>query len=259
MERELDEFLAQPPPRQLTPGIRRTLGSWKGSRTLLIFGALFGTFGLLFCFVFLPWRWPLEWWLERGDPIVVPGQVASVTKTRMSINQVRVWRVEVAYRDLGEERRSVGYTTGSKFSPGAEAMVRVHRDDPDLNCPEGARMSEGSMFTAFVLVFPAAGFGLVAGAVVSRARRMRILERGIRARAMIASMKKTRSSMNDHPVHEATLRIDGIPEPVRIRRHNPEEVRCLREGMEAGTALTVMFDPGKPKRLVIPDAWLEVR
>lgn len=255
MAGQLEAFLAQPAPRYPSPELRKAIRTWRGHRAIVAFGLLFGTFGLLFCFVFLPWKWPLEWKLDHSEPVIVPGQVVEVSATNLSINESKVWKVEVAYRDMGDDRVSTGYVTGKKFSEGEPVNVRVHPDDPGLSCPEGTRMSEGSLFSSFVLVFPLVGYGLVAGAVVSRARRIKLLTRGRAGTARVIGCKETMTSVDDCKVHKLTLQIPEVPGTVLIKRHRPLEVRMLREAMESGDPLKIVYDPAKPKRLLIPEAW----
>ena len=94
---ELSQWLRMPPPRRLTPCLRKQLGKTPGSWFLVLFGLLFGGFGSLFCVMFLPWKILQEISLDRAMPRMVAGIVTLRENQQADLQQKCGNQPQVAY------------------------------------------------------------------------------------------------------------------------------------------------------------------
>ncbi|MCU0796271.1 MAG: hypothetical protein MUF31_10085 [Akkermansiaceae bacterium] len=254
--RDVERFLAMPAPREVPPELKKRLKLMKGSKAVCGFGLLFGTFGLVFCFLFLPLRQFHQWFLDGSSPVEMPGKVVSNESTHLSINGVSVRKVEVDFQIAGEDRRSTGYITGKGPKPGSALGVRVHPGRPDLHCPQGMRMSRGSLGAAFVLVFPLLGYGLALAPWWGRARRLGLLRNGRLVQAKVLSAERTRTEINGQNVFKFTLQWLREPGTIQIRRHLESEVEALTYAKEVGEPVRLVQHPTRPKRLMVLEGWV---
>lgn len=248
---ELSQWLRMPPPRRLTPCLRKQLGKTPGSWFLVLFGLFFGGFGSFFCVMFLPWKILQEMSLDRAMPRMVPGIVTRAEATNMSINEMKIWRNEVTFPDGGDAVVSVGYTTGKDFNEGEGVMVRVHPEDRELHCPERMRMTKGSLGAAFVLIFPAVGFLLMLSPWFTRRKRFALYEKGLVADIRVLDVKATNVQVNDRTVYKFTVRYPMMAEPIVLKISDADQVVSLSEAHATGGNLRVIHDPKKPKRLEV--------
>ena len=217
----------------------------------MIFGFLFGSFGSVFCAIFLPWQLLKEISLDRSNPDLVEGIVTRTEPTNMSLNGVKIWRNEVTFRENDEEIVSVGYTTGRDVEEGRPVKVRVHPNDILMHCPQNMRMSQGSLGAAFVLIFPVVGFSLVIVPLFLRRKRFKLYENGSLSEIRVMDVKPTNMRVNEQPVYKVVVQYPNDPGTVEAKILNTADLSRLEEAQRDGVSVPVIYDPNKPKRFVV--------
>lgn len=252
-------LLAANPPRNVTPEMRKLALRQGFSRFVMIFGALFGTFGLVFVYLFFPWNFPDEMRLGSSDAASAQGRVIHTESTNMSINKTRVMRVTYAFLPQGKDKSQEGvcFTTGSRWSTGATVTVRYLRDKPEVSCAVGGRLSEGSWFGAITLVFPLVGFGLVYTGKRQRANVLRTLRHGVTTEARVSAIEPTRTQVNKQTVYRISLARSDKPSapPLVIKRYQRELLDRLRNIQKQDQPMYVLVDPARPKVVLLPEIW----
>lgn len=257
-DEELVRFLAAPVPRVVPVSLKRDALREASSGMLVLMGVIFLGMGLFFVKVFLPWRQMDEWRLSASQPAVEQGRIVVVGRTTISINKRRVMRYAFEFKTArGEGINGECFTTGQKWSVGDSVKVRYDGAEPALACPEGARLSQGSLGGAFVLIFPIVGGGLIFWVVRSRKRTLWIMQNGTLGDFRVTAIEPTRVTINKQPQFKITLqRVDQADAaPHEVRWYKPELVAFARERQKNGQAVFGLFDPAKPKKVLLPEAW----
>ncbi len=257
-DEELVRFLSAPAPRPVPATLKKAALRDSAPLSLAIFGAVFLTMGLFFAKVFLPWRQGDEWRLAASHPALAHGRIVSVGKTNMSINKAQVMRYGFDFTPA--QAASVHgecFTTGKRWSEGAAVNVRYSPTEPALACPEGARLSQGSLGSAFVLVFPLVGGGLVFWVIRSRKRTLWVLQNGALGDFRVTAIEPTNVTINKLPQFKVTLQRLDQPDaqPHEVRWYKPALLTFARERQQNGQAVFGLFDPAKPKKVLLPEAW----
>lgn len=234
----------------------RAVAPWRGQVMLMIFGFVFLAMGLFFSWVFVPNHLLLDWKINRGPTLTVPGKILSAEETKMSINGTKVTVYQFAYRpDSGEERQGTAYTTGRRWRSGSMVQVNFLQSDPTLAVPEGARLSETSAGTLVVLLFPIVGGGILIGCFYSRHVRKRLLRHGWVSRATVDSVEKTRTVVNGRNIFKIHLTFPEAGRSVVKHSHDLAEISLAEEALHSSHPLQVLYDPNKPKRFLFPEVW----
>ena len=257
-EDELAAFLASPVPRTIPKSLLRAAGGGVQG-FMLLFGLAFGCFGLFFCFIFLPRSLPEEWALDRGPRVTLTGRITEVSRTNLSINNVKVYAYDFDYPGPAAGRL-VGrnYTTGRRWSSGERVTVEVLENDPSVARIQGARLSKGSLGLLFVLVFPLVGYGLALAAVYGGRRRKRLLTYGELQEARVTAIDETAMSVNKRRVF--AIRLERIaPHDVpdlTVRTHEQKTLDFARGREADGRPVYILSHRRHPKRALLPEAWL---
>lgn len=251
------DLLAASPPRRVPPAVKRAV---HGARSwfLPLFGLAFGGFGIVFAGIFFPWNFRSEWRLRSGSARAAPGEIVAVSETNLSINHTRVFAYDFRFQtEAGRRLVARCFTTGRRWEPGAAVAVSYLPDRPEIACPAGARLSEGGWGAAFVLIFPAVGFGLVGWFVWDRRKKMWLLRHGAVAEVNIVSVDETNQRVNYQSVWRIVVSspVPGGP-PVTVRRVNRAEVNLALGRARDGRPVFVLHDPQRPQRLLFPEAWI---
>ena len=257
-DEELVKFLSAAVPRTVPRTLAKRAEGNAAAMSLMIFGAIFLVAGVFFAKTFLPWRQADEWRLSASNPVVVSGRIVAVGQTNMSINKQRVMRYDFAFVPEGSVLvDGECFTTGRRWTAGAVVNVRYDPANPSLACPAGARLSEGSLSGAFVLVFPLAGGGILFFSIRARRRALWLLTNGTLGDFHVTGIEPTSVTINKLPQFKITLqRLDQVDaEPHEVRWYKPELLAFARERLASGQAVFGLFDPAKPKRVLLPEAW----
>jgi hypothetical protein len=256
---DIAQLLASPPPRPVPAHVARAATGGGNGGCLPLFGLVFGGFGLVFVVMFFPWRFLDEFRLAASDRMV-PGEIRRVTDTKMSINKTRVIEYTFGYTPAdGRVREARCYTTGRRWTVGAAVTVRYVRDDPEVACVEGARLSQGGWSGLFTLVFPLIGGGMVAWFVVSRRRTRGLLRSGLVAEVDVVSVERTNMTVNNQPVYRIVLAGPALlgGQPVTVRRARKADVDLALKHNRDKQPVFILYDPLKPARVVFPEALID--
>lgn len=257
-DEELIRFLSAPVPRVVPSSIRRVALKAHASLAGVFMGVLLILFGSAFVWLFLPWRQADEWRLAASDPVRTQGRILSEMPTHMSINHQPVMEYAFQFKPAqGPEITGECFTTGKRWQTGATITVRYAPKNPALACPEGARLSEGSLGGSFVVLFPLAGAIVAGWAVRARRRTCWLLENGALGDFRVTAIETTGTEINNHAQFKISLqRLDQADaKPHEVRWYKPALVAFARERKQSDQAVFGLFDPANPKRVLLPEAW----
>lgn len=254
---QISALLASSVPRTVPPEFARAAKAEAGPLAMVWFGVLFAAFGLLLGAFFLPWRLPVDLRLQFPDARTTPGRVVAVEPTSLTINKRRVMEYRFEFAPEGNASGTgLCYTTGRRWEPGADVVVRYAPERPTWACPEGARSSRSGAFGLFVLIFPLVGTAAALGVLVARRRAMRLLREGETAEFRVTALAATNVRINHRTQYEVTLeRADRPGEPlVVVRRSQLAPLAFARERLQSRQPFYVLLDPRRPKGML----WLEM-
>jgi hypothetical protein len=257
---DIAQLLASPPPRAVPPRVAKAVLVGRGIWFLPLFGLVFGGMGLLFTFLFFPWRFQDDWRLAADGVRTTPGVITAVTDAHMEINEVKVMKYRFAYTpDAGRRREGQCFTTGRRWTDRDTVTVRYLPAQPDLACVEGARLSKGGWGGSFVVIFPLVGGGLLYWFVADRRSKRRLLRTGLVAEVDVVSVENTNAKVNEQPVYKITISSPAGPgsQPVMVRRFNPPDVNLALKHFQDKQPVFVLYDPARPKRLIFPEALID--
>jgi len=256
-DEQLAALLAAPPPRTVPGELQRAGYRQAASLGLMIFGLIFGGFGLAMGMVFFPWNFYRDWQLSAGSTLTAPGRVTNVGSTKLSINKRRVMSYDFTFRSAaGADEHGTCYTTGQQWSRNAAVTVRYLPADPTVCRIEGARLSEANGPAGlFMLVFPGMGAGLVAWSVISRRRIRNLLEQGTVGEAVVTAVEQTYTRVNKQYVFKITLQRTDAPDAgaLSLRSYQPAAISFARDRMASKQPVFVLYDPANPKRVLLPE------
>jgi hypothetical protein len=253
------QLLAAAPPRRVPVQVYRAAASGRGWGVPL-FGAVFGAFGLLFTFVFFPWRFWDDWRLAADSAQTTAGVVQDVAKTNMSINKSPVIEYEFSYTpNIGGPRQGRCFSTGRTWAPRAVVVVRYLPSKPELACIEGARLSKGGWGGVFVVLFPLIGGAMVMWFVVDRRRRRWLLCQGQLAEVDVVSVDETTMKVNYQSVYRIVIQSPAFSsgQPVTIKRVNKADVSLALKRARDKQPVFVLYDPRHLKRVIFPEALID--
>ena len=251
IQSELARWMQTPAPRRLSASLRKHISKKSSSWSLVIFGFLFGSFGSVFCALFLPWQYLNELSLDRSNPDLLEGIVTKTEPTNMSLNGVKIWKNEVTFRENDEEIVSVGFTTGQDVNEGQHVKVRVHPNDLLIHCPQNMRMSQGSLGAAFVLIFPVVGYSLMLGPWFLRRKRLKLYENGTVADMRVMGIQATNMHVNNQTVYKVDVQYPNVPGTMKAKVLDVDDLVRLQDAHRDNRTIRVIYDPKKPKRFVI--------
>lgn len=249
-------LLAMSPPRTVPPELRRAALRQRAPLALAGFGGVFVLFGAFFVWMFFPWNFYRGVRLAAADTATANGRVISTARTNMSVNKTRVMSYEFEFQvSPGARVRGVCYTTGQAWPAGSAVTVRYRPEEPAVCCITGARSTEMGGSGAAVALFPLVGAAFVAWVVIARRRVLALLERGFLAEALVTGVEQTNTRINNRYVHKITLQRTDSPDggAFVVKQTAPDVIGFARERMAANQLVFVLYDPAKPKRVMLPE------
>ena len=256
---DIAQLLASAPPRQVPGPVAKAVLGGRASWFLPLFGLVFGGVGLLFTWLFFPWRFQDDRRLAGDTARATPGMITEVTKAHMEINEVPVMEYGFRYT-LEDGRRRVGrcFTTGTRWTNNDRVTVRYLPAEPDLACVEGARLSKGGWGGSFVALFPLVGGAAMVWFIADRRGKRRLLREGLVAEVDVTAVANTNAKVNEQPIYRITLTSPAPGgAPVTVSRFHPPDVELALKHFQDKQPVFVLYDPRKPKRLIFPEALIE--
>lgn len=227
---------------------------------MVAFGIFFVSFGMVFVWIFFPWRFWDEFLLRGKGARETSGLVDRVSETHMSINETAVYEYHFLYTPEGSTQlAALCYAPGGNWSEKSRVTVRYLPDRPQVALINGASLNAGGLFGSFVIIFPLAGFGMAIGVLVLRSSYLRLLREGLAAEVDILSVEGTTLEVNDKTVFRITLSEPGTVggKTIVIKRYDVADINLVTRHAQQKQPVFVIYDPRKPKRLVFPEALID--
>lgn len=255
---DIAQLLASSPPRRVPAHVEKAAQGGGGGCVAMGFGLFFGSFGMIFVFIFFPWRMADELRLSASGR-TVPGEIRRVAETSMSINETKVREYAFAFTTAeGRPMEGLCYTTGRHWSEGAPVTVRYLRHRPEVACVEGARLSQGGWFGLFTVIFPLIGYGIAAGVWLGRRVTRRLLREGHMAEVDIVGVDETNMQSNYKTVYRITFSNPAAPgSPITLKRAHGAEVALALKHLREKQPVFILYDPKKPSRVIFPESLID--
>jgi len=263
---DLGAFLSLRPPRRIPPAIRRS-----GMKSILLWVILMGLFFICFSVpfmaIFFPWRLNDDLRLSWGKRTEADGLVIREAQTNMSENEATVYRYEFRFTDAqGREWTGACYKHGGGALPKSaggpeyelpEGRVRVQYlpGNPRVSRIAGCRLSPFAWPAGFVVVFPLVGLGLFFFPLRARWRTRRLLSHGAFASGRVERIEETNVTVNGQRRFRIHVRFagEGRAQHVSTAHAYGRDVQFLREKLESGDPVNVLYRRGNPKRIFLAD------
>ena len=235
------------------------------------FGWAFFGFGMVFVWAFTANADLLGWYRFGGELEYAQGTVTAGEATHCSVNNSRVYANHYRFTTGdGTEHTAVSYATGRRLSPGRQVRVEYPPGRPETSRIAGMRTSIFGVATLLVLIFPAAGLGLLLPGLWRGLRGIRLLRDGKQAVGRLIDRKPTRARVNNQPVWKLTFEFtaeDGGVFQVSARTHDTSRLSGEAPGSLPGVAAAsgggdgedaplepLVYDPFRPARAALLDA-----
>ncbi len=249
-------LLAAPLPSSVPAELRRAALRRGAPVKLAVIGSGFVLMGAFFVWMFFPWSFYREHRLAAVDAATVTGRVVATATTNLHVNKTPVVRYQFEFQIPGAGRGSGEcYTTGLRWQAGSPVAVRYRPEEPGVCCIQGARLSQSGGAAAPVFVFPLVGVVLVGWVIMARRRMAWLLENGLLAEALVASVEPTLIRVNNRVVHRITLQRTDSPDggTFTLKQTAPEVIAFANERMAANQPVYVVYDGARPNRAILPE------
>lgn len=257
---DIAQLLASAPPRRVPAQVAKAATGGSSAWFLPLFGLVFGGMGLMGTMVFFPWTFWNDWQLAADNARNTEGVVRQVTETNVSLNDVKVVEYFFTYIPTdGHRREGRCFTTGREWNLNAAVTVRYLGENPDVACIEGARLSAGGGFGAFVIIFPLVGGGMVAWFFVDRWRKRRLLHEGLVTEVDVLSVDETSMKVNYQNVYRIVVAGPALQagRPVTVKRVNKADVNLALKHARDKQPIFILYDPRNHARVLFPEAMID--
>ena len=263
---DLGAFLSLRPPRRIPPAIRRSGMSFT-LLWMILMGLFFICFSVPFMAIFFPWRLNDDLRLSWGKRTEADGLVIREAQTNMSENEATVYRYEFRFTDAqGGEWTGACYKSGGGVLPsppsGAEyqppeGRVRVQYlpENPRVSRIADCRLSPFAWPAGFVVVFPLVGLGLFLLPLGAHWRTRSLLSHGAFASGRVERIEETNVTVNGQRRFRIHVRFagEGRAQHVSTAHAYGRDVQFLREKLQSGDPVNVLYRRGNPKRIFLAD------
>ena len=262
----LGAFLFLRPPRRIPPAIRRSATKSTLLWVILI-GLFFICFSVPFMAIFFPWNLRNDLRLSWGKRAEADGLIIREAETNMSENGASVYRYEFRFTDAqGGEWTGACYKSGGGVLPSPpsgpeyqppEGRVRVQYlpENPHVCRIAGCRLSPFAWPAGFVVVFPLVGLGLFLLPLGAHWRTRSLLSHGAFASGRVERIEETNVTVNGQRRFRIHVRFagEGRAQHVSTAHAYGRDVQFLREKLQSGDPVNVLYRPGNPKRIFLAD------
>lgn len=179
------------------------------------FGWAFFGCGLLFSIVFLRMADFTSLFI-LGRVVQVNGTVDSIEETGASEGGsdntpgTPIYRYRFSYYYDGSFHQGVSYRKGKREEINQNVQVQVPVSQPQKAVILGQRRNIFAPWIALVLIFPAAGLGMLIAGIKRSLKALRLLQSGVLAEAKFVSMTPTNTSINKRTVYELKFEFQAV-------------------------------------------------
>ncbi len=261
--RELAELLVTAPPRK----VPREL-----SMPVPIQGIMLGwgivLLSLLVLWWFVPWGAWHDWWLSRSA-MKIPGRVVAVSDTGWTEGGAAHHRgspiIEYDFTftpEGGKMVSGVSYLDLRRWRANDRVNVEFIQGSPTVARIAGARTTFYSLTFNLVGMFVPVFFIFLFVWVWTAWRRVKwLFKYGAAAEARVVAVEPTNKKCwgNWEPIYQITLQpTDAAGGPPWIMdAWQKDTLKLARERLASGSPVLLLYAPGRPKRLILPEAWLD--
>lgn len=260
---DIATLLASPAPRAVPEHVMKVARTGGGRWVGAIFGLFFAAFGMIFVYVFFPWRITDELQLKFGSTGTASGVILHVEKTSMSVNDEEVFANQAGYSPEGgggPRLITKSYTSGAPWKEGAPVTVRFLQSKPAVACIEGARLTLTGLWGAVVIIFPLMGFAVLFFSIAGGRRGPGwLLQNGQVAEVDVLGVDATNMRINYQTVYKIRISAPdgrGGP-PLVFRRWGKGDINLLTQHALKKQPAFALYDPAKPKNILFPEALIQ--
>lgn len=219
-------------------------------------GSVIAIFGSILTYAVFPLNFVRDWRLSGSA--TVEGVVTDSTETRLTVDDLRVWRHDFHYTLEGRVYEGRCYTTGNREFGGRNVAVQYLPGDPAIARIVGTRSSLERNSGLFLLLLPLFGVIMLVGGLCEQRQGLWLLKHGRFAAAWVESVERTGSDVNYQPEYAVVLRLTDLERKttVTLRCHTPEVVTFAETRLQSGQHVAVLYDPKDPLRILMPEALL---
>lgn len=199
------------------------------------FGWAFFGMGMLFTLIFVP-ATDVSFLTFRGETATAQAVVTDVAPTRYSEGGgkgrqgTRVMEVRYRWTDgAGTNYQGSSYTTRVTTAVGETAPLEYLVANPERSRIVGLQRSPVSALALIVLIFPAAGFGLILWGRHKARQQLRLLEHGHLAEALVLNVDSRKYGKRQRQ-YTLSLRVPAEGEPHDIVGHTTMEASAAAAG-----------------------------
>jgi len=190
-----------------------------------LFGWFFFGFGMLFVWMFGASHYLHELAFFSGELQTTRGQITAVQKTRLEINDNRVFEYHYVFETGGRSYRGSADGYSGRYREGDAATIEYASDDPGHSRIAGMNLGLGGWPFFFTLVFPLVGAAFIIAGLRKGLRAIRLLKRGKEADGRYLGREATSTRINNRTVYSYLFAFEddnGLAHQVRGRSHLPE-------------------------------------
>lgn len=262
-KRKLVELLATAPPRS----VPREL-SMPVPKQVVAFGVGIVLICLLVLWWFVPWGAWKDWWLNRSA-VQIPGRVMAVSDTSWTEGGGHVsrgWPIfeyDFTFTPMsGQAVNGVSYLDARRRKPNDRIMVEFIPANTTVARIVGTRTTLYSFSFNLVGMLVPVFFIFIFGWVWTARWRVKwLFEYGAAAEARVMAVDLTNSKClgNWEPIYQITLQPADVADgpPWIMRDWRKDTVKLARERLATGHTVQILYNPSRPKRLILPEAWLD--
>lgn len=244
------------PQRHVPASVRLKLllgGGWNRTGWFLL------GFGLILVWVFGGTNVLRDVAFFSGGLGVAEGQVASVTRTRVSINEKRVYEYHYTYSVDGISYEGATKGFGGKYraksNAAVEYVLKNHARSRIRN------LSTGKIGVLFVAALPLIGVGLMGFGIVKGLRGLRLLRYGKLTNGVLISREATNTSINKRTVYKYTFAFKNDDQQsceVSAKTHlsgrfSGEHIDGVEQTQSANIEEPLLYDPHNPEEALLLD------
>jgi hypothetical protein len=214
------------------------------------FGWLFGSFGLVFFWVF-GMNADLSFLTFAGEKVTTTGVVTNCADTGASSNEVPIFENHYRYFDRFEnEYRGLSYATGHCLKKNQDVEVQYLEKNPKSSRIAGMRRKLFSPAALFVLIFPVVGLAFILFGIKGGIKTVKLLKYGLVAQGVLKSKVATNTRINKQLVYALTFEFADKYGQIHHVSHRTH----LLESFSANAEKLLLYLRHAPEKAQLTDA-----